>query len=325
MIYLNEEDILQIGIDWPEIIGVIETSLNAMRKGEFVQPVKPYLRYKQPENRIIAMPAYVGGSFHQAGIKWIASFPGNLRKGLPRAHSVVVLNDADTGVPEAIIQSSLVSAIRTAGVSGTVLKWFTNSRGLSTAQVGIIGWGPIGRFHYSMCIEMFGDRIERVKVHDIRPDNKEPVLLHPEKIEWVEGWQQAYLSSNVVMTCTVSPERYIDCKPKPGSLLLNVSLRDFTAEAVEGIKAVVVDDWEEVCRENTDIEMLHKEKKGLTASDVFSLQELICGDRETMPSAFLDSSEPVFFNPMGMAVFDIAIASYYLQKARGRGLGLLLK
>lgn len=61
MLYLNEKDIIQLGIDWSEIINVIENTVYCLNNNEYVQPVKPYLRYRNPKNRIIAMPAFVGG------------------------------------------------------------------------------------------------------------------------------------------------------------------------------------------------------------------------------------------------------------------------
>ena len=77
------------------------------------------------------------------------------------------------------------------------------------------------------------------------------------------SWQHVYKECDLIITCTVSKERYIDIPPSAGSLLLDVSLRDFKSEAISGIKAIVVDDWDEVCRENTDIELLHLQR-GLT-------------------------------------------------------------
>src|SRR5688572_18759407 len=115
MIYLNENHIKAIGINWSEIIETIRDAVIAMSHGDFAQPIKPYLRYKDPVNRIIAMPAYVGGKSSSSGIKWIASFPNNLARSLPRAHSVTILNRVDTGVPFSIINTPIISAIRTAG------------------------------------------------------------------------------------------------------------------------------------------------------------------------------------------------------------------
>lgn len=60
MLYLNDRDIREVGLDWPSLVESIETTVRILDSGDYAQPVKPYLRYKNPQNRIIAMPAYVG-------------------------------------------------------------------------------------------------------------------------------------------------------------------------------------------------------------------------------------------------------------------------
>lgn len=62
MLYLNDRDIREVGLDWPSLVESIETTVRILDSGDYAQPVKPYLRYKNPQNRIIAMPAYVGGT-----------------------------------------------------------------------------------------------------------------------------------------------------------------------------------------------------------------------------------------------------------------------
>ncbi len=73
---------------------------------------------------------------------------------------------------------------------------------------------------------------------------------------------------------------------------------------------MIVDDWNEVCRENTDIENMHKQM-GLQEEDTVTLTELV-SDRLLSK---INSDDVVMFNPMGMAVFDVAVAAYYYQLA----------
>jgi N-[(2S)-2-amino-2-carboxyethyl]-L-glutamate dehydrogenase len=321
MLYLNDRDIQSVGVDWPTLVESIETAVNIIDSGDYVQPVKPYLRYKNPQNRIIAMPAYVGGEVNAAGIKWISSFPDNIQAGLPRAHSIIVLNDPSTGQPSAVLNSPLPSIVRTASLSGVMIRYFMQARSVERIHLGIIGWGPIGQYHTQMVTALYGDRIESIRIFDIKGADLSGVSsLYRDRMEVAETWADVYQHSNIFITCTVSEHRYIDLPPEKGSLLLNVSLRDYKPKALASVKAIIVDDWDEVCRENTDIEQLHLER-GLTRTDTRMITDVVM--RHSL--AEFGEDEPIFFCPMGMAAFDIATAMYYVNKARHSGIGTELE
>jgi ornithine cyclodeaminase len=320
MLYLDERDIRAIGVDWRETVDVIEQAVRCLAADDFAQPIKPYLRYRDKRNRIIAMPAFVGGPFDVAGLKWIASFPGNIDRGIPRAHSILVLNDAGTGAPIAIVNTALLSIIRTASVTGLVLRAFDAVRPLRAVKLGMTGFGPIGQNHLRMCAALLGPRLERVSIYDVREVSPAIDFMDASRVSVVKSWQEAYDDADVFITCTVSPAPYIDRRPKPGSLQLNVSLRDYTPAVYDWVKGgIVVDDWEEVCRESTDIEVLHREK-GLRKEDTRSIVDVVAGGALSAVPA----DRPVMFNPMGMGVFDIATAAYYVKKAREEKIGTLL-
>jgi len=322
MIYLSEKNLNGLGVDWTETVDVIEKAVMALSEKDFAQPVKPYLRYRDLTNRIIAMPAFIGGEFNSAGIKWIASFPGNIENNIPRAHSVVILNKAETGEPYGIINTAMLSILRTASVSGLMLKYFDNLRNLENVKVGMTGFGPIGQYHMKMCFDILKDKIDKFYIYDLREVDES--LIDPairDKVVIAESWQEAYDDADVFMTCTVSKAPYIDKKPKEGSLQLNVSLRDYKTSIFDYVKdAIIVDDWEEICREKTDVEMLHLEK-GLQEEQTKSIVDMVAGGcMEDYPKDAI-----IMFNPMGMAVFDIALGVYYLGKAQKEGVGTVLE
>ncbi|MFC3799367.1 2,3-diaminopropionate biosynthesis protein SbnB [Cohnella sp. GCM10012308] len=321
MIYLHDGHIRSLGIDWGRLIGIVEAVVREREHGTCVSTAKTYLRYGDIRNRIIAMPAYVGGPFDLAGIKWVAGFPGNLVRGLPRASNAIVLNDAQTGIPFAFIRSALLNGLRAAAVSGLMLRAYMEARQPEEVSLGIVGWGPIGRLHLDMCADLLGARLKQVSLFDLRPIDSQTVPAEVRDIVTIESdWRAIYGSSDVFATCTVSSERYIDEAPPAGALLLNVSLRDYEPASVFGKAIPVVDDWFEVCRENTDIERLHA-ACGLGEADARTLADVVCRD------ALLDMPPcmPIFFNPMGLGVFDIAIAADYAALATERGIGVQLE
>nr|WP_255570546.1 2,3-diaminopropionate biosynthesis protein SbnB [Cohnella sp. CFH 77786] len=314
---MNDTEIRSLEAGWTALTDCVEQAVRVADAGDYAQPIKPYLRYGDPRNRIIAMPAYLGGDFDVAGIKWIASFPANLERGIPRAHGVIVLNRADTGQPYAMLNGGMANQLRTAAVSGVVLRKFRAARPEERFRVSIIGWGPVGRSHMDMCIGLFGNKIEHFTIYDIRGVDLSSVPDGwRERTTAASRWEEAYEGCRVCITCTVSASRYIDRIPPAGNLLLHVSLRDYRASALQELKAIVVDDWDEVCRENTDIELLHRET-GLTRQQTLSLADLVC--RQALDG--IPPAETVLFSPMGMAVFDLAVASLLVKQARLQGVG----
>lgn len=317
MLYLNEKDVLEIGLNWDDTIDSIEKAVECLKVDDFAQPIKPYLRYRDLTNRIIALIAFVGGEIDLAGIKWISSFPANINHGLPRAHSVVILNKSDTGEPLAIINTALLSIIRTASVSGLMIRHFLKARPMKNIKVAIMGWGPIGQHHYKMCTEILKGKIDTISLYDLREIDPDTITgLYKEKTIIANSWQEAYRDADIFITCTVSNAPYVDEKPKPHSLQLNCSLRDYKADILDHTRAIIVDDWEEVCREKTDIEMMHIER-GLKEEDTKSIIDVVCNN------CLVDypEDEAIMFNPMGMGVFDIATGRYLLDKAREMGIG----
>ena len=309
MRYLDQEDIIKLGNNWGELINIIEDTVIAEKNNDFAQPIKPYLRFNDLTNRIIAMPAFVGGKTDMAGIKWIASFPKNIDKNIPRANSVTILNNSQTGEVESIINTVEVSKIRTSAVSGLLLEKYLKSFS-GKAKVLIIGFGPIGQMHYDLLRNQFDEKVEKVSVYDLR---KIEYNNFKRKDGFVDNWEKEFAEADVVMTTTVAKERYISVKPKENCLLLNVSLRDYKTEMFDYVKEnIIVDNWEEVNRENTDIENFYL-NKGLKEEDVVTIYD-------ALQEGYFKKGR-YFFSPMGMAIFDIAIATYYFSKARKENVG----
>ena len=317
MLYVRNSEAEQIKKNWNELIGEIEKTTLIDEQGMTSQPEHPFVDFPDPANRIIALPAYVGGEINTTGIKWIASFPDNINHGLARANSVTILNSTKTGIPYAIFNSPLLSIVRTSSVSGVVLRKYFAYRN-EKLNVGIIGFGPIGQMHYEMMCELFKDQINEVKIYDLRKIDYE--FKTGVKTSFVDSWQEVYKDADVFLNATVTKERYVEGKPKDGALLLNVSLRDYKTDIYDYIKnGIIVDNWFQVCRRNTDIERFHIER-GLEEKDVYTIADVI----HDKVFGKIDTKY-YFFSPFGMSTYDMAIGNYYYKKIKESNLGTELE
>lgn len=111
--YLNEPDMVAAGVtDIARCTDVMEEALILMRQGDYVmagsnhnshgamitfpeEETFPGMPVDGPDRRFMAMPAYLGGRFGNAGVKWYGSNAENRKKGQPRSIHIFVLNDRD--------------------------------------------------------------------------------------------------------------------------------------------------------------------------------------------------------------------------------------
>jgi len=149
--YLVAADVLACMPSLPERLRLAERTLVGLIEGAELPP-KIGIHPRPAGSFAHAMPAYLpgpadDGSRDLAGMKWIAGFPGNPADGLPALHGLVVVNDARTGVPLAILDAGPITAERTAAVSGTAIARWTPPTGGRAARAAIVGAGIQGRAH----------------------------------------------------------------------------------------------------------------------------------------------------------------------------------
>ena len=149
-----------------QIVELVEATYRLHGAGDSVNPPSYFLRFPdRPSSRIIALPASIGGQLRVDGLKWISSFPENVTAGIPRASAVLILNDHDTGYPFACLESSIISATRTAASAALAADWLSRGRE-RPARVGFFGVGLIARYIQTF-LAGTGWSFDEIGVHDL--------------------------------------------------------------------------------------------------------------------------------------------------------------
>lgn len=159
-LYLSEQDMIRAGVtDMASCVDTMEEMFGLLYQGDYrmaganndshgamvtFPENSPFPAMPKPtaDRRLMAMPAYLGGSFCTAGVKWYGSNIANRQKGLPRSILMFTLSDADTGAPLAHMSANLLSAYRTGAVPGVGARHLARK---DSKVIGLLGPGVMGK------------------------------------------------------------------------------------------------------------------------------------------------------------------------------------
>ena len=306
-----------------ECIGIVRDAYLAHADGRSVNPDSYFLRFpEKPDCRIIALPAYLGNGFDVAGLKWIASYPANIQRGFPRASAVLILNNYETGYPFAILESSIISAARTAASAVLAAHWLSG-QSRQARSLGIVGTGFIARHVYEFLVDT-GWAIEEVRLYDSSPSESEKFkkttcrLDQHRTVTVVPDVARLVRACDLILFTTVASTPHItDCRLfEHNPLVLHVSLRDLAPEILLNSQNVV-DDVEHVMKANTSPH-LAEQKTGSRSFVTGTLADVMTGRQS------VDHSRPIIFSPFGMGILDLAVGKWVYDQAVAGGQELRL-
>ncbi|MGW7077339.1 2,3-diaminopropionate biosynthesis protein SbnB [Streptomyces sp. NPDC054866] len=293
------------------VVATVEAAYRLHGEGQTINPDSYFLRFPdRPSSRIIALPASVKGDVSVHGLKWISSFPDNVAQGLPRASAVLILNDAETGYPFACLESSIISAARTAASAALAAVKLSDARGERPKRVGFFGVGLIARYLH-MYLAAGGFDFESIGVHDLSAEHAEGFKSYLQRSEGEDceitvhdKAEDLIRSSDLVVFATIAGEPHVT-DPQwftHNPLVLHVSLRDLSPEIVLQ-SWNVVDDIDHCMKANTSPH-LAEQRVGHRDFVAGTLYDVLTG------SITPPSDRPVIFSPFGLGVLDMAVAKY---------------
>ena len=359
-LYLSEPDMIKAGVkDMKSCVDVMEDLLITLYKGDYVMgganhnshgcmimfpddPQFPGMPKNADDRRFMAMPAYLGGSYQMAGMKWYGSNVENKKVGLPRSILMMILNDKDTGAPLALMSANLVSAYRTGGIPGVGAKYLArkDSRVVSIIGPGVMGKTSLAAF-VSVCPNLDTVKIKGRSQRSLDAFTRfiREELPQIKNIEICDSVEEAVKDSDIIsFTTTVRAD--VSSFPsingdwiKKGALISMPSAARFDDDFLAGCKLVVdnsklYEAWEEeypyptypqvqiIGTKFTDL----KHDGKIKAEDIIDITDII----EKRHPGRTSDDEIIVYSVGGMPVEDIAWGGTVYRNAVKLGIGIKL-
>jgi ornithine cyclodeaminase/alanine dehydrogenase len=303
LLYLARAEVAALLPPVDEQLDLVEATYAALAAGRVELPPKPGV-HPRTDAFIHAMPAYLRDE-DVAALKWVAGYPENKERGLPYISGLVVVNDAATGLPAAVMDAAEITAARTAAASGVCIRRFAPD---GWESVAILGCGEQGRYHARL-VRSLGPSAE-IRAYDPHPER---IAQLGEGVQAAVDPEEAVAGADVVVTATPIVE-----DPDPpitpawlGERWLGLPIdfdAYFGAEAVAAAELFLVDDVEQFGYYRSLGHFRRwREPDGSVG--------------ETQANA---SHERVVCCNLGIGALDAAFATRVLDAARERGVGIEL-
>ncbi len=261
-------------------------------------------------------------------VKIVSVFNDNPAKELPLIHALVVVVDATTGEPAAMMDGTYLTALRTGAASGAATDLLARQDARTAA---IFGAGVQGRTQLEAVCAV--RPIQAAWVYDVAPERAGDFAaeMRPDRcgrrrlslpVRVAETPTEAARQADVVCTATTSsPPVFEDADVRPGTHINGVGaytpqMQESPAETVLRAK-VVIDHREASLAEAGDL-LIPLQEGLMTEDHIYAeLGEIAAG----LKAGRASPDEITLFKSVGVAVQDVAAASAVLEAARRLGLG----
>jgi ornithine cyclodeaminase/alanine dehydrogenase len=315
ILYLSQADVTK-GSDMATVIDLLE--LPSGKKVSESSRCPQTGIHTMPDAFIHAMPAYIP-SMQSAGIKWVSGYPENQKRGLPYITGLLILNDAETGIPYSVMDCAWITAYRTGAASALAAKYLARPE---SKTAGILACGVQGHTNLEALNVLFP--IERVYAYDIDPVRQQDYVdemsakLNVEVIA-VNDPKQAVVESDLVVTSGPILKHPTPTIQKdwlqPGAFASAVDFDSYWAgEALSQFDRISTDD-------HAQFQYYKSVGYFQTTPDPYAdLGEIVAGLK---PGRQAPKERTLAMN-LGLAMDDMAVAPEIYRRAKEMGIGIWL-
>jgi ornithine cyclodeaminase/alanine dehydrogenase len=324
--YLSAADVVAAMPPLPERLRLAERTMVALVEDAEL-PAKIGVHPRPDGSFAHAMPALLRGEDPDGrgdllGIKWIAGFPENRAQDLPAIHGLVVMTDARTGIPAAILDAGPITAERTAAISGVAIGRFARHVAGRAPRVAVLGAGVQARSHLPVIGHVLPDA--ELTIFDRHPDRATALAAEAEQTPGLRAARavatarDATASADIVVTVAsfASPEQRQTLTGDwltGDALVVAVDYATYVAAAVARDAALFVVDERSQFLANRDAGAFDG-----YPDPAATLGEAIAAGTPRPPRG------RVLVTHLGVGLADLVFGDAIVRRAAERGLGVLL-
>jgi ornithine cyclodeaminase/alanine dehydrogenase-like protein (mu-crystallin family) len=321
--YLSGADIDALALTDDEILDAVAGVLAAQGRAETVIEPRTHLFPRGADGHFNVLR---GATPRFAGVKVVGDFVANHELGLPSEMALVLLMDPMTGVPQAILDATAITEMRTGAVTAI------GARHLARRGARVLGHiGARGTAYWNVRLTTRAlPELEVIRVHSRRPESRDAFAARLREdlgrpVEVTTDWESCVRGADVVVEASRLTEPTPLLKTewiKPGALVVPYgTVSAVELELTDIMDKIVVDDWGQAGAGPLGALRAHVDSGRLTRDNLHAeLGEIVCGARPGRES----DAETILFWHRGLSITDVALAEAMLDKARARGLGVEL-
>ncbi len=317
---LAREDV-ETYLSMGELISQMEPAFLAFHSGAVEMPQRVRIMLPHVPGYGSFMPCCIPG-VNGFGIKVNTNFRDNpSRFGLPSILGLVILLDIESGKPLAIMDSTLITASRTAAVSGLAIRYLARE---SAEILGVLGSGVLSIPHIQAAA--IARNIRKVKVYSpTLASRREAFLASTRKlvhvpVEVVDSPEDAVRPADILIVCTNSNSPVLDGRwIQDGACVVAVGNATPKARELDSLTVIrsriACDSWKSCVLEAGDL-LIPRQEGLITDSHIkLDLAEVLLDPSRGRS----DDKQITLFKSVGLAFQDIVAACHVYQQAVVRG------
>lgn len=310
-----------------EILSAIESALDAQGRNQTVIEPRVHLVPRDSAEGHFNVLRGVVNPLGSAGVKIVGDFVNNYKSGLPSEFAILNLFDPKTGKPQAILDATAITEMRTGAMTAIGAKYLAKK---GSKVLGHIGARGSSYWNIRLLDSLFN--FDEIRLHSKRAESRSALgdRLTKElgkKVRVLDSWEETVKGADIVVEASrlPAPEPLLKTEwIKKGALVMPYgTMSSVELSLTDVMDKVLVDDWGQ-CKKGLPYGALrqHVENNRITQESLYAeMGQVVAGRKPGRES----DDETILFWHRGLSLSDIALGKAMLVKAEERGIGQSLR